>query len=364
MERIVVEPPKPGIKLVEGSEPARGREEFLVETLEVGIDGTDLEIVRGEYGTPPTGEDYLTLGHEALGRVLEVPGKGGLQAGDLVNPTVRRGCGLCVPCKTGQSDFCFTGLFKERGIKGLHGFMSPLFVETEEYLVRVPPDIREVAILTEPASVAVKAVNQVLKIQERMPWREEKSLGEKKALVAGAGSLGLMATFLLRSLEAEVITMDRSPDDCRKSELIEAMGAHHLNSMEVDPLELAKDFDGFDIILEATGAARVPFHLTRALATNGIMVLLGVPGRRVSVEVEASEIVKDMVLENQVVFGCVNSNATHFREAHKYLKTFLERYPRELKEVLSHRYPWREFENAFEERGKDVIKRVLVWQED
>lgn len=360
----MVEPPKVGVKLVEGPEPQRGRDEFLLKTLEVGIDGTDLEIARGEYGILPSGERYLTLGHEALGQVLEVPGKGGLKPGDLVNPTVRRGCGLCAPCKTGQSDFCFTGLFKERGIKGLNGFMSPLFVETEEYLVRVPPDIREVAVVAEPTSIAVKAIDQVLKIQERMPWREEKSLEEKKALVAGSGSLGLMATFLLRFLRAEVITMDRSSDESRRSKLIEGIGAHHLNSKEVDPLVLANDFDGFDIIVEATGAARVPFHLTPALATNGIMVLLGVPGKRVTVEVEATEIVKDMVLENQVIFGCVNSNATHFRKAHKYLRGFLERYPQETKGVISHRYPWREFERAFREKKEDVTKKVLVWEDD
>ncbi len=364
MDRIVVEPPKPGVRLIRGPEPERGAEELLLRTLEVGIDGTDFEIARGEYGTPPAGEKYLTLGHEALAMVVEVPKGCELGPGDLVNPTVRRGCGICKPCKSGQSDFCFTGLFKERGIKGLHGFMSPVFVETEEYVVGLSPDIREVAVLTEPTSIAVKAIDQVLKIQERMPWREEESLGEKKALVAGSGSLGLMATFLLRLLGAEVITMDRSPDDSAKARLIRGTGAHHLNSREVDPLVLAEDLDGFDVIVEATGAARVPFNLTPALGTNGIMVLLGVPGKSVTVEVKAAKIVKEMVLENQVVFGCVNSNATHFREAHGYLRELLEMYPGELKGVISHRHPWQEFESAFQEDGKDAVKHTLVWEED
>lgn len=362
MKRIVVEPPKPGVMMVEGPEPEPGPEEVLARTLEVGIDGTDLEIARGEYGTPPKGERYLTLGHEALGVVLE-PAEGGvLDEGDLVNPTVRRGCGLCKPCRTGQSDFCFTGLFKERGIKGLHGFMSEVFMEQEEYLVRVSPGLRNVAVLTEPLSIAVKAIHQILKIQERMPWKEEEGLGEKKALVAGSGSLGLMATFLLRYMGAEVITMDRSSDESRRARLIRGVGAHHLNSREVDPLVLAKDLDGFDIIVEATGAARVPLHLTPALATNGIMVLLGVPGKPVKVELEATAIVREMVLENQVVFGCVNSNASHFQEAHSYLRGFLERYPEEIGSVISHRYPWVDFRRAFEERGEDVAKTVLVWE--
>lgn len=363
MKRIVVEPPKPGPKVLDSDPPSPEEGELLISTLEVGIDGTDLEIARGEYGTPPEGERHLTLGHEALGRVVDSPGDGRLRPGDLVNPTVRRGCGLCLPCKTGQSDFCFTGLYKERGIKGLDGYNSELFTEREEYLVAVPASLRETAVITEPLSIVVKAIDQVLKIQERMPWKETRRLEEKKALVAGSGSVGLMATFLLRYLRAEVITMDRSPDDTPRSKLIERLGAHHLNSKEVEPLVLAKDFDGFDVILEGTGAPQVPFHLAPALATNGIMVLLGVPGKRLSVEVDAYDFMRDMVLENQVIFGCVNSSASHFRRAHEYLLGFQERYPEDIKRVISHRHAWSDYQVAFGERGKNVIKDVLVWGE-
>jgi threonine dehydrogenase-like Zn-dependent dehydrogenase len=360
----VVEPPKPGVHLIEDDEPSAGPDEVLVETLEVGIDGTDLEIARGEYGAAPKGEKYLTLGHEALGRVLEVPDGSGLRVGDLVTPTVRRGCDLCLPCKSGQSDFCFTGLYRERGINGIHGFNSERWTDTEEYLVPVDPRLSDVAIITEPLSVVVKALNQLLKIQERLPWKETEDLAEKKAFVAGSGSLGLMATFLLRLEGAEVLTMDRQADDGEKSRLIEGLGAHHLNAREVDPLVLGRDFDGFDIIMEATGAPQVPFNLLPALGDNGIMVLLGVPGKKMNVEVNATAIVREMVLANQVVFGTVNSNASHFRRALGYLRQILERYPREIRAFISHRHPWEEYEVAFGKRGKEVIKDVLVWQED
>ncbi|MDX1534798.1 MAG: hypothetical protein R3291_04190, partial [Thermoplasmata archaeon] len=215
-----------------------------------------------------------------------------------------------------------------------------------------------------PLSVVVKALDQTLKIQERLPWKETDDLAEKKALVAGSGSLGLMATFLLRLARAEVLTMDRQGDDAEKSRLIERLGAHHLNAREVDPLTLARDFDGFDIIVEATGSPQVPFHLLPALGDNGIMVLLGVPGKTMSVEVDATAIVREMVLANQVVFGTVNSNASHFRRALGYLREILERYPRELRAFVSHRHPYQEFEVAFGDRGKEVIKDVLVWRED
>ena len=364
MHRIVVEPPKPGVRLIEDDEPIPGPEELLVETLEVGIDGTDLEIARGEYGAAPKGEPFLTLGHEALGRVLEAPDDSAIRRGELVTPTVRRGCDLCLPCKSGQSDFCFTGLYRERGINGLHGFNSERWTDTEEYLVPVETGLREVAVITEPLSVVVKALDQTLKIQERLPWKETEDLAEKKALVAGSGSLGLMATFLLRVERAEVLTMDRQADDAEKSRLIERLGAHHVNALEVDPLNLARDFDGFDIIVEATGAPQVPFDLLPALGDNGIMVLLGVPGKKMRVEVDATAIVREMVLANQVVFGTVNSNASHFCRALGYLREMLDRYPQEIRSVISDRHPWRDFDVAFGERGKEVIKDVLMWNED
>ena len=91
------------------------------------------------------------------------------------------------------------------------------------------------------------------------------------------------------------------------------------------------------------------------------MVLLGVPGKKMSIEVVAALIVREMVLANQVVFGTVNSNASHFRRAHGYLAKILARYPAEIRQFISHRRPWREFEGVFGERRKDVIKDVLVW---
>ena len=90
--------------------------------LEVGICGTDREICSFEYGVPPVGSDYLIIGHESLGEVIEVgPAADGLAVGDLVVTMVRRPCphAECLPCRSGHQDFCVTEDYTERGIKGL-----------------------------------------------------------------------------------------------------------------------------------------------------------------------------------------------------------------------------------------------------
>ena len=73
IKAIIAEPPKRNsVKLVEIPKPILGESEVLLETLFVGIDGTDREINEGIYGTPPNGFDYIVLGHEAVARVQEI----------------------------------------------------------------------------------------------------------------------------------------------------------------------------------------------------------------------------------------------------------------------------------------------------
>jgi threonine dehydrogenase-like Zn-dependent dehydrogenase len=132
--------------------------------LEVGICGTDKEICTFVYGEPPAGFDYLVLGHEALGQVVEVgAGVSGLKPGDLVVPSVRRPCphAHCAPCRSGLQDFCYTGDFTERGIKMTHGYLTEYVVEEDAYLNYVPSELRDVAVLVEPLTVAEKAMSQV-----------------------------------------------------------------------------------------------------------------------------------------------------------------------------------------------------------
>jgi len=84
----------------------------LVETLAVGVCGTDLEIISGAYGWAPPGHDRLVLGHESLGRVLDAPAGAAVVAGDLVVGIVRRPDPVpCANCAVGEWDFCRNGKY-------------------------------------------------------------------------------------------------------------------------------------------------------------------------------------------------------------------------------------------------------------
>src|SRR5919206_5084576 len=165
----------------------------LVKVLRVGVDGTDREINAAEYGAAPPGYDFLVIGHEGFGQVIEVgPNVTELAPGDYVVATVRRP-GTSIYDLIGTYDMTTDETYFERGINLRHGYLTEQYVDDPEYIVKVPAALKEVGVLLEPTSVAEKGIEQAYEIQRRLKvWRPE------RAAVVGAGTLGLLATLILR----------------------------------------------------------------------------------------------------------------------------------------------------------------------
>src|SRR5437016_7525211 len=206
MRAVGVVPGTREVRLIEHETPQiTAANQVKIRSLEVGVCGTDREICTFVYGSPPEGFDYLVLGHESLGQVVEVgSGVSRFQPGDLVVPSVRRPCqhASCLACRTDRQDFCYTGDFTERRIKMTHGFMTEFYVDEEKYLTRVPPELREVAVLVEPLTVAEKGLAQVWEVQKRLPWVDPKTPAGhpgagKNADVLGAGPAGTLGAMVV-----------------------------------------------------------------------------------------------------------------------------------------------------------------------
>jgi threonine dehydrogenase-like Zn-dependent dehydrogenase len=279
----------------------------LVRTLRVGLCGTDREIVDGLFGTAPAGDDYLVIGHESLGRVVEV-GSGvapELAIGTLVVAIVRRP-GDSLYDRLGMPDFT-TDTPIERGINGQHGFLSESYVEDATYLVPLPASLEAVGVLLEPISIAQKGLNQATEIQRRLRvWRPV------RAAVTGAGTIGLLVTLVLRLRGVDVTVLSRRTPPYRNSELAEALGARYLSSEATD-LAAASDAHGpFDLIFEASGNSPFAFEAARVLAANGVLVLSGVTGGERPLEIDANAINQGFVLGNKVMVGTVNASRDDF----------------------------------------------------
>ena len=156
--------------LDEIDDPPESDGPVLVETIAIGVCGTDIEIVTGKYGWPPPGRDRLVLGHESLGRVLDAPAGGQVSAGDLVVGIVRRPDPVpCYSCAAGEWDFCRNGLYTERGIKEHDGYCSERYRITPEFVVKVDAGLGMLGVLLEPTSVVAKAWEEVRHPPHRGP---------------------------------------------------------------------------------------------------------------------------------------------------------------------------------------------------
>lgn len=344
MQAVAAFPTQRQLKLVDVPEPRRASEhEVKLRMLEVGVCGTDKEICRFDYGTPPDGSEYLILGHEALGEVAEAgSAAGGLKPGDLVIPTVRRPCphAHCAACRNGRQDFCFTGDFTERGIKQRHGYMTEFVVEEARYLVPVPRQLREVAVLVEPLTIAEKALLQVWSIQQRLPWACEVAPGKgpahcHRAVVLGAGPVGLLGAMALTAAGFDTFVYSRSPGAENRKELAEAFGAHYIPAETHSIEDLARIVGPIDLVYEAVGASQLAFDMLRTLGPNAVFVFTGVPGRRGPVSIDTDLLMRNLVLKNQIVFGTVNAGRDAFEAAIKDLTAFQARWPAATKALLT-----------------------------
>jgi threonine dehydrogenase-like Zn-dependent dehydrogenase len=293
--------PRPSIGDVPGG---RG---VLVELIRVGLDGTDKEISEGLFGSAPEGDDYLVIGHENLGRVVEagpaVPAE--LGVGAIVVATVRRPGGSLYD-QLGMQDFT-TEAALERGIRLLHGFLAEYYVDDAAFLVPLPPSLAGVGVLLEPMSIAEKGIHQADEIQRRLRiWRPE------RAAVTGAGTIGLLATLLLRLRGIEVTVLSRRTRPYRNSDLVEALGATYLSTGETTLEEATAARGPFDLIFEASGFSPLGFEAARVLGTNGVLILSGVTGGEKKIEIDANAINQGFVLGNKVMVGTVNASRDDF----------------------------------------------------
>ena len=368
MKAVAVFPGKHEVRVIDHPEPQLASPtQAKIKMLDVGVCGTDREIISFEYGTPPDGFDYLILGHESLGQVVEAgPKVSKVKLGDLVVITVRRPCPHpeCVACRDGRQDFCYTGDFTERGIKQQHGFMTEFVIEEECYINPVPRELRDVGVLVEPLTIAEKSLEQLWLIQQRLPWACPVEPGKPRehchrAVVLGAGPVGLLGAMALRIAGFDVTVYSRSPAHDENNAIVSAIGARYIAAETYSVGELAKAVGNIDVVYEAVGASGVAFDVIQHLGPNGVFIFTGVPGRKGPLEIDTDYIMKDVVLKNQVILGSVNAPPHSFQAAIRDLGTFAKKWPDAVRSLITARFP---IEQALKPLSNDAggIKNVVT----
>src|SRR5579875_386701 len=344
MKALTVVPMQAGTaELSDVEEPPDSDGPVLVETIAIGICGTDAEIVSGRYGWAPPGKDRLVLGHESLGRVLEAPIGGAVAKDDLVVGIVRRPDPVpCSNCAVGEWDFCRNGQYTERGIKQHDGYLSERYRITPDFVVKVDPTLGLLGVLLEPTSVVAKAWEQVERIGNRAHW------SPSSVVVTGAGPVGLLAALLGVQRGLEVHVIDQMVQGV-KPELVRALGAEYHTGVISEARKTP------DVIIECTGVGSLVFDAMEHIGPGGVVCLTGVSSGGRTLGIDAGDLNRSMVLENEVVVGSVNANRRHYEAAADALakadRSWLER-------LISRRVPLQRWADALD-RSPDDVKVVV-----
>ena len=320
-------------------EPPLSDGAVLVETLAVGVCGTDIEITSGAYGWPPAGRERLVLGHESLGRVLEAPAGAAVAAGDLVVGIVRRPDAVpCANCAVGEWDFCHNGQYTERGIKQRDGYCSERYRIEPDFVVKLDPALGPCGVLLEPTTVVAKAWEQVDRIGGRAHW------APMLAVITGAGPIGLLAALIAVQRGMEVHVLDQVTSGL-KPDLVAALGAtYHTGTIE-DACPPP------DVVIECTGVSSLVFDAMEHMSPNGVLCLTGVSSGGHSIDVDAGLLNRSLVLSNQAIVGSVNANRRHYEAAAAALARADHGW---LERLVSRKVPLARFSEALARQPDDV----------
>lgn len=251
--------------------PPPGENEIKIRVDWCGVCGTDLEeylygplYIPVDEPNPLTGvQAPMILGHEFVGTVTEIgPAVTGFEVGDVVTPDTLIHCGECYWCKRHLVHQC-----ENLAILGLmtHGGFAE-YVNAPTYMCfHLPPGVSsEVAVLAEPASVAVRANRQA-----------RTSFGDTVAVI-GAGTIGLMClqtALLAGASDVYVLEVESS-----RRALAAQMGATQVfDPAVVDPVLAIRDLTGgrgVDVVLEAGGNSDTIALAPRLASKRGRVALL------------------------------------------------------------------------------------------
>jgi threonine dehydrogenase-like Zn-dependent dehydrogenase len=317
---------------------------IVVRTLALGVCGTDREIVCGHFGSAPSGETRLVIGHESLGVVQEAPPECGVSAGDHVVGIVRRPDPVpCPSCAVGEWDMCRNGRYTERGIKERHGFGSQFFRIEPEFAVKVDTSLGVAAVLLEPTSVVAKAWDHTERIGRRArSWRPH------TLVITGAGSVGLLAALMGAQRGLEVHVLDHHEHPAKRALVGRLGGAYHVGVLADIRLKP-------DIVMECSGAAEVVRDVLGGTAASGIVCLVGITEPGHGFDVDLGALNRTMVLDNSTVFGTVNANRLHYDMAGEALRKADKAW---LDAMITRREPVEQWTRSLQRRPDDI--KVIV----
>jgi threonine 3-dehydrogenase len=342
MQALVKKKSEPGLWLDEVPVPSAGINDVLIKVLRTGICGTDLHIYKWDAWAQKTIPVPLVVGHEFVGQVVEAGSNvKDFHRGDIVSGEGHVVCGRCRNCMAGRRHLCKDT--QGVGVNRAGAFAEYLSLPMTNVWLHDPHIPRDVQAIFDPFG---NAVHTALSFDV---------LGED-VLVTGAGPIGIMAAAVVKHAGARnVVITDVNP---YRLELARKMGATLALDVRTQTVADAQKQlgmrEGFDVGLEMSGNSKAFRDLLANMCHGGKIALLGIPDREIAID------------WNLVIFNMLTIKGIYGREMYEtwYKMTVMLQSGLDIEPVITHRYPFHEFEKGFDVmRSGECGKVVLTWSE-
>ncbi|MFP6855213.1 MAG: L-threonine 3-dehydrogenase [Opitutales bacterium] len=338
MQALVKRENKEGLWLEEVPAPGVGHDDVLIQVSKAGICGTDLHIYKWDDWASKTVPVPLVVGHEFVGEIIEVgPGVTDFRVGEIVSGEGHVVCGRCRNCMAGRRHLCndTAGIGVTRPGAFAERIVLPM-TNVWPHGADVPEDV---AAIFDPFG---NAVHSALSFPV---------LGED-VLITGAGPIGLMAAAVVRHAGARhVVITDLNP---YRLELATKMGVTSaVNPAETSLEEIQKELsmeEGFDVGLEMSGNPSAFRDLLASMCHGGKIAMLGIPEKEMAID------------WNLVVFNMLTIKGIYGREMYEtwYKMTVMLQSGLDVAPVITHRFPFEDYEQAFATAFSGQSGKVLL----
>jgi threonine 3-dehydrogenase len=338
MKALVKRFAKPGLWLEEVPEPELGINDVLIRVDRTGICGTDVHIYKWDKWAQRTIPVPLVVGHEFVGEIVDVGSNvSDFRPGEIVSGEGHVVCGRCRNCLAGRRHLCADA--KGIGVNRPGAFAEYLALPMTNVWHHHESINRDVASIFDPFG---NAVHTALTFPV---------LGED-VLITGAGPIGVMATAVVRHAGARhVVVTDLNP---YRLELAKKMGATLVLDVReqsvCDAQEQLGMSEGFDVGLEMSGSAAAFREMLANMCHGGRIAMLGIPEEEMAID------------WNAVVFNMLTIKGIYGRQMYEtwYKMTVMLQSGLDINPVITHRFHYSEFEQAFEVMMSGKSGKVLL----
>lgn len=342
MKALVKRHSQPGLWLEDAPEPQYGINDVLIRVDRTGICGTDMHIYKWDSWAQKTIPVPMIVGHEFVGEIVDVGSNvKDFHAGDIVSGEGHVVCGRCRNCMAGRRHLCAdtSGI----GVNRPGAFAELIALPVTNVWHHSPGIDLDVASIFDPYG---NAVHTALSFPV---------LGED-VLITGAGPIGCMAAAVAQHAGARfVVVTDVNP---WRLELARKLGATCTVDVSQESLQDTQKklgmTEGFDVGLEMSGSPAAFREMLENMAHGGKIAMLGIPSEPIAID------------WNQVVFNMLTIKGIYGREMYEtwYKMAVMLQGGLDISSVITHRYPYQDFQQAFTEMASGQTgKCILYWRD-